>query len=1048
METILRRHHFLRMLSSALIVLVLLLGTYLTPAYAQDNVVELSGRFSVIWGDSQDGQSIMICTLTDKEGQQTLLQVSETVANKLGGVLQFNRKDVIVKGTLGTASDNAGPSISTTRPRAVLKAISISLAPSPESQAPTISDATALAVSGSHPWVTIMCQFSDIAAQPHDRAYFLGMYSDTRPGLNHYWKELSFNTADVTGSTVAGTGWYTINTRATYNPDYCGANNGADLTALFNACTAAADAAVDFSLYSGINLMFNADFDCGWAWGGVRYATLDGVTKTWSVTWEPPWGYADVSVISHEMGHGFGLPHSTAYGDGVYDNPWDVMSQDRYNRAAATDPTYGCMAQHTISQYKDMLGWIPAQRKTTIATGEIRTFVVEDLAVPASSNYQIVKIPVGGSSTNFYTLEARRFSGYDSKLPAEGVIIHKVGAGLTTLVPDSRNRENPWNVGEIFYGATNDIAATVTADTGTGFSVTTSSPIAKGLSWLRQQQLANGSWQNQVGYTAMATLAFLNAGYTESDATVSKGISYLLSSVQADGGIYRAYGNYETALSILALKATENANYAGEIANAATYIKSLQSDDSDDNAHSWYGGWGYAAYHKNTWSDLSNSQFSAMALDAAEVPKTDIVWTRFLRFLSRVQNIDSINDMSWADGRTDGGFTYSPHYSYSVNYASYGSMTAAGIWGLRLSGVDVADARVQPALGWLLANEDLRFTSNPPLGNDRRYYYYMSFAKAMAMCFLSQDTANAWYEGWYDSLRSKIAAEQEADGHWNRAQGAYPDTLFALLALQTQQPLPADLWMSIILASPADLIIYDPQGRICSKDECTIPGAEFVIEGDQQIVNLHEVEPGHYRFVFAGTGDGPLHLTVNKYRGDEITSTVSKEFEISRHEVLESDVLVSSLIGAFTIYVGEPKLVLYYIAVDIKPSSCPNPVKVKESGVLPIAIMGEVYFNVDQIDPASIRLTRDGIAAEVPVMRWSYSDAGSPFVGTLCNCQGLILDGIVDLALKFDIAAVVGTLKLADVAGQTLPLTVTGKLKPEYGGTPITGKDCVRVLRK
>ena len=86
--------------------------------------------------------------------------------------------------------------------------------------------------------------------------------------------------------------------------------------------------------------------------------------------------------------------------------------------------------------------------------------------------------------------------------------------------------------------------------------------------------------------------------YTENDDVVSDGIQYLLSNVQADGGIYGSYGNYETSLSILALKATGNSDYDDEIASAADYLKSIQSDDLDDPAHSWYGGWGYNAGQK------------------------------------------------------------------------------------------------------------------------------------------------------------------------------------------------------------------------------------------------------------------------------------------------------------------------------------------------------------------------------------------------------------------------------------------------------------------
>ena len=63
-------------------------------------------------------------------------------------------------------------------------------------------------------------------------------------------------------------------------------------------CTAAADATVYFPSFLGINLMFNGDLD-GYAWGGSSTLTRDGVTKTYSVTWLPPWGYENQGVLAH-----------------------------------------------------------------------------------------------------------------------------------------------------------------------------------------------------------------------------------------------------------------------------------------------------------------------------------------------------------------------------------------------------------------------------------------------------------------------------------------------------------------------------------------------------------------------------------------------------------------------------------------------------------------------------------------------------------------------------------------------------------------------------
>lgn len=461
-------------LLNILIILGLLLCTLPNPVDADDDTtppvagqqVSYSGWFSIIWGDSEDGKSSVIYTLTDIKGKRILLQIDEEIAKQLGGVLQFNKKYVTVTGTWvpSVKSDTARDE------RAVIKLISITEIPPPDSRLKT-KKIMVRGVSGSHPWITLMCKFSDIAAEPHDRDYFLGMYGDSKPGLNHYWKELSFNTVDIAGSTVAGTGWYTLpNPESYYNPT--DTSGGADKTLLAQDCIAAADADVDYSLYSGINMMFNSNFDNGWAWGGGWYDTLDGVTQNWSITWEPPWGYNTISVIAHEMGHGFGLPHSTAIDwTSVYDNAWDVMSWDRYNCAAATDATYGCMAQHTISSYKDLLDWIPNERKLTVGLNTLTTVIVEDLAAPASDNFQMVKIPIGGSNTHFYTVETRRFTGYDVKLPAEGVIIHEV-EGTAVLVPNTLSSTDPgvvWTVGEKFIDLINQVSVEVKSATATGF---------------------------------------------------------------------------------------------------------------------------------------------------------------------------------------------------------------------------------------------------------------------------------------------------------------------------------------------------------------------------------------------------------------------------------------------------------------------------------------------------------------------------------------------------------------------------------------------------
>ena len=136
------------------------------------------------------------------------------------------------------------------------------------------------------------------------------------------------------------------------------------------------------------------------------------------------------------------------------------------------------------------------------------------------------------------------------------------------------------------------------------------------------------------------------------------------------------------------------------------------------------------------------------------------------------------------------------------------------------------------------------------------------------------------------------------------------------------------------------------------------------------------------------------------------------------------------------------------VDVDIKPGSCPNPLNKKSKGVLPVAVLGTEDFDVTTIDPETILLNRSCEVCEgVSPLRWSYEDVATPFEGELCDCHELGGDGILDLTLKFDTQELVEELDLCPLDGETIPLTITGSLKEEDGGTPIEGEDCIWVLK-
>ena len=339
----------------------------------------------------------------------------------------------------------------------------------------------------SQAWVTILCRFGDATDEtPHPVSFYEGMMGASYPGLEHYWREVSDgNIPDLRGSVVVG--WYDLpRSRSYYVYDKDGdGQEDADLNRVTEDCTAAADADVFFPDFYGINMIFNQQLH-GANQGGSRFMTLDEEEGIWGVTWLERAGAGDQRIWAHEMGHGMGLLHSSGpYGQDdppfsptTYDSAWDVMSG---GPCLSRDPEYGCVGVHTIAYHKDFLGWIPPDRKYVATPNSTQTITLERLAQPGAESYLMAYIPIGDSTTDFYTVEARLFAGYDDEISDEAIVIHKVDTTLAdrlAQVVDIDNNGDPndegamWTVGEIFTDAENDIQVSIDAAYATGYRVT------------------------------------------------------------------------------------------------------------------------------------------------------------------------------------------------------------------------------------------------------------------------------------------------------------------------------------------------------------------------------------------------------------------------------------------------------------------------------------------------------------------------------------------------------------------------------------------------
>jgi hypothetical protein len=141
-------------------------------------------------------------------------------------------------------------------------------------------------------------------------------------------------------------------------------------------------------------------------------------------------------------------------------------------------------------------------------------------------------------------------------------------------------------------------------------------------------------------------------------------------------------------------------------------------------------------------------------------------------------------------------------------------------------------------------------------------------------------------------------------------------------------------------------------------------------------------------------------------------------------------------------------------SVDIKPGSCPNSYNRSSRGVLPVAILGTGDFDVTQIDLESVVISRaDGMGGAIgpnegpPGPHSEFEDVGTPFEGETCDCHELAGDGYLDLSMKFKTQDLVQVLELYELpSGDLVELLVSGTLKEEFGGTPFSGSDCVRLV--
>lgn len=342
--------------------------------------------------------------------------------------------------------------------------------------------------------------------------------------------------------------------------------------------------------------------------------------------------------------------------------------------------------------------------------------------------------------------------------------------------------------------------------------------------WNHRQSADNQPAENLPAVTALVcTGLLLDPRLDASDPAVSRGIDYVLSFTQPDGGIYdRILPSYNTSISLSMLALAGLPETARAIERARPFLIGLQYDESFDGSpespgfsepvppsHPYFGGVGYG---KHSRPDLSNLGFFVQALHDTGLATTDPAYEKAVAFISRVQMLDETNDQPYADGSAQGGFVYATtpnadsvdefvgqsQAGYTqetvgegddartlTRLRAYGSMTYVGFKSLIYADLSPDDPRVVAARGWIERNYTLE--ENPGLGPQGQYYYYTALARALA----ARGEPIVAGVDWRRDLMETLIELQEPDGsfrvlheRWMEGDGVLI-TAFALIAMQT-----------------------------------------------------------------------------------------------------------------------------------------------------------------------------------------------------------------------------------------------------------------------
>tara|TARA_R110002073_G_scaffold299270_2_gene466231 strand:- start:29356 stop:30558 length:1203 start_codon:yes stop_codon:yes gene_type:complete len=341
-----------------------------------------------------------------------------------------------------------------------------------------------------------------------------------------------------------------------------------------------------------------------------------------------------------------------------------------------------------------------------------------------------------------------------------------------------------------------------------------------------RQHMQTLGWDDDPDFLALPAITglivdglMLDPRIDQNHPMVTQGVRYILKYAKEDGSIHGGtLPSYNTAICLSALSRVNNPQALDAVIAGQGFLKSLQYsnintknpndpgfDEPISISHPYFGGVGYGKHGR---PDLSNLSFFIQALHDTGVSAEDPAFQRAQIFLSRVQMLDSVNDMPYADDSSQGGFIYATVPDLEsvdgkagqsqagdivettesgdelTRLRAYGSMTYAGFKSLIYANLDPDDPSLTNAWAWIEDNYTLE--ENPGLDQQGYYYYLATMARALDAYGVDEVNGHNWREEMIDkiiSLQWENGAFKVLSPRWMENNDILI-TAYALIALQ------------------------------------------------------------------------------------------------------------------------------------------------------------------------------------------------------------------------------------------------------------------------